>query len=111
MAEEWRPDHAFRGVKGWHMRTHGKTDTPEYAAWKNMKSRCLNANTPQYKHYGARGITIDPTWMDFLVFLADMGLRPSPKHSIERKDNNKGYSKGNCVWATKATQNRNRRKL
>jgi len=101
-------------VSGGHNITHGESHggMPEYQVWRNMKTRCLNPRAPQYKHYGGRGIVIDPTWVkSYLAFLNDMGRRPSPKHSIERKDNNGPYCKSNCVWATKSQQNGNRRVL
>jgi hypothetical protein len=74
-----------------------------------MRQRCLNPNSPAYRHYGGRGITIDPRWDSFDQFLADMGEMPDGM-SIERKNNDKGYSPENCVWATPAEQGRNTRK-
>lgn len=81
--------------------------SPEYIAWHSMKQRCLNPNNDRYERYGGRGITVCDRWMQFTPFLTDMGPKPSLKHTIERVDNNKGYEPGNCIWATKATQNRN----
>jgi hypothetical protein len=89
--------------------THGGTGTPEYWAWTSMIQRCTNPKIRNYSSYGGRGISVCPEWMDFATFLADMGMRPSPKHSIERRDNSAGYSKANCYWATKDAQNRNTR--
>jgi hypothetical protein len=76
-----------------------------------MKDRCLNRKSCHFAYYGGRGITVDPAWMTFSNFLADMGPKPTPKHSIERLDNAKGYGPGNCVWATHTDQMRNRRNV
>ena len=99
-------------------RTHGNTAMPnggkrtkEYGSWCGMKARCHNPNDPAFNHYGARGITVCDSWFnDFHAFLADMGKAPSANHSIDRIDNNKGYSQDNCRWATKSEQNRNTRR-
>lgn len=89
-------------------KTTGKY-TPEYAAWNSMRARCHNHKNPRFKTYGARGIEVCARWRrDFLSFLGDVGRRPSPDHSIERRDNNRGYEPGNCVWATRKRQARNR---
>jgi hypothetical protein len=75
-----------------------------------MKTRCLNPNFKQFKDYGGRGIIIDPAWvMDFRVFLKAVGSRPSPAHTLDRKDNTKGYEPGNVQWALRKEQNRNKR--
>lgn len=71
-----------------------------------MRARCRSSNDSAYANYGGRGITVSPEWEDFGVFLADMGRRPSSKHQLDRIDNEKGYSKGNCRW-TNSTQNHN----
>jgi hypothetical protein len=89
--------------------SHGKSNSPEYMIWRGMRSRCANPSHKQYADYGERGITICAEWDSFDVFYADMGQRPSPKHTLERKDNNLGYSKDNCKWATWEEQSRNKR--
>jgi hypothetical protein len=92
-------------------RKHGLSKLPEFRVWTNMRQRCLHPEHPTYPYYGGRGITICDRWRDdFAAFIADMGRRPSPDLTIERKDNEKGYEPGNCVWATRLTQSRNRRK-
>lgn len=89
---------------------HGKALTTEYTIWRGIKMRCLNPKNPAYKYYGGRGITICDEWVDnFLKFLEDMGSRPSKYHSIDRRENNLGYSKDNCYWATKLEQSKNRK--
>ena len=90
--------------------THGMTGTPEHAAWCDMKSRCTNPNAGEWKRYGARGIAVCDRWLhSFDVFLADMGPRPSPDHSLDREDSDGNYEPSNCRWATKKEQQRNRR--
>lgn len=89
---------------------HGGCGTPEYAAWHSMKDRCYNPNNKRYPIYGGRGIRVCPQWgSSFVNFLADMGDKPSSQHSLERVDNNKGYYKGNCRWATREDQAQNKR--
>lgn len=83
--------------------------TQEYQAWANMVQRCTNPKCGHYGDYGARGITVCEPWLTFDNFLSDMGLKPGPRYTIERKDNAKGYCKENCVWETRKRQNRNKR--
>lgn len=87
---------------------HGKFNSRIYSIWQGMKKRCLSPTHIAYKYYGGRGITIDPRWLDFNEFYADMG-DPPPGLSIERADNNLGYSKANCKWATDTAQANNKR--
>ncbi len=77
---------------------------PEYPCWKAMRDRCRNRT-----QYVQRRITVCDRWQSFESFVADMGPRPSFAHSIDRRDNNKGYTPENCYWATKTEQNRNKR--
>ncbi len=86
--------------------------SPERTAWENIKQRCYNPHNPVFRHYGGRGIVICDQWRDsFKVFFADVGPRPSARHSIDRfPDNNGNYEPGNVRWATQKDQLRNSRK-
>jgi len=88
--------------------THGMSRSRIYKIWGSMKQRCLNKNHPTYQRYGAKGIKICEEWMGFNKFYNDVGDPPSEIHSIDRKDNLKGYIKGNCRWATPTEQANNR---
>lgn len=89
---------------------HASTIRAMRAAFSMTKQRCLNPNCRDYKHYGGRGITIDESWLqNFDNFLNDMGLRPSPKHTLERSENDGPYNKSNCVWALRYEQASNTR--
>lgn len=81
----------------------------EFRTWTGLRYRCNNPNSSSYKNYGARGIKVCKRWDNFENFLEDMGKRPSPELSIERINNNRGYSKSNCKWGTKSEQRRNQR--
>lgn len=87
-------------------RSHGHTCnekgyTPEYTAWLQMKQRCVGK-------YLSKGISVSLRWGKFNNFLADMGNKPSAAHSLDRKDNAKGYTRNNCRWATAKQQARNK---
>jgi hypothetical protein len=75
-----------------------------------MIRRCTNPQDRQWAYYGGRGITVAPRWLALENFLADMGPRPSPRHSIDRIDNARGYEPGNVRWTTAAVQTRNTRR-
>jgi len=90
-------------------RSSGCKSFPEYIVWQGMRSRCLNPNTASYHNYGGRGIVIDPRWDSFQTFYMDMGPRPSPSHTLERKNNDLGYDAENCIWAPRSIQTRNTR--
>jgi hypothetical protein len=85
-----------------------KKDHPLYYTWGNMKLRCYNPNAPKYHRYGGRGITICDRWLnDFWAFAEDVGGKPTPKHTLDRIDNDGNYEPGNVRWATRKEQQRN----
>jgi hypothetical protein len=89
---------------------NAQSKTPEYQAWVKMRFRCRNPKAREYSYYGGRGISICERWNHFSNFLADMGPRPSPEHSIDRKDNDGNYGPDNCRWATRSEQQQNQRR-
>lgn len=89
--------------------THGDTGTPEHSAWLSLFDRCRNPNCAAFKDYGARGIDICQRWEKYGNFLADMGRKPTDKHTLERDRNDDGYQPDNCSWATRRAQSYNRR--
>lgn len=78
-----------------------------YLAWRSMRTRCDDVNGVHYHRYGGRGITYDAKWAKFENFLADVGEPPTPNHSLDRIDNDKGYFKSNVRWASKKEQSNN----
>jgi hypothetical protein len=89
---------------------HGLSHTPEHIAWTHIIARCENPNEIGYKDYGGRGIAMCERWrQSFKNFLEDMGPKPGPEYSVERIDNEKGYSPKNCKWATPTEQSNNKR--
>jgi len=86
---------------------HGFSGSPTYFSWGGMIQRCNNPNYTHYDRYGGRGITVCDRWLDFTNFLADMGERPNGL-TLDRVDNDDGYSPKNCRRATRKEQSNNR---
>ena len=110
--------------RGGHRRRHGHSYEVEYRVWQTMRLRCSVPSNPAFAAYGARGITVCARWRASVHdFIADMGRKPTPRHEIDRIDNDRGYWCGradcaecgpagrvpNCRWATRAENCRNRR--
>lgn len=96
----------------------GSVKHPLFQTWRAMINRCHDPKQKSFDRYGSRGIFVCERWRwgaagraGFQTFLADMGPKPSPKHSIEREDNLSGYEPDNCCWATALEQSRNRRNV
>lgn len=88
---------------------HGLSRDPTFRIWQGMLRRCESPKCKCFKDYGGRGIRVCNRWHSFEHFLADMGKRPSPKHELDRKDNNGNYEPGNVRWTTHRENGRNRR--
>ncbi len=86
---------------------HGMTGSKVHKIWTQMKYRCLTPTSHAYDRYGGAGIFVCDRWLIFENFFEDMGYPPSKKHSIDRIDGTKGYSKENCRWATSMQQSAN----
>lgn len=96
------------GARGRLQRAHGQSGTRAYQSWMSMMQRCYNRANPAFKNYGGRGIAVDIRWHDFERFFADMGQREAGL-TLERLENDGPYCLDNCVYASRAVQNRNRR--
>lgn len=101
----WSEQHIRHGHTS---RLHGRGDSPTYVSWQAMRARCRYSDRDTTDKYANRGITYDAAWDSFEQFLRDMGERP-PGTTLDRKDNDAGYSADNCRWATPVEQARNRR--
>lgn len=92
-------------------KTHGLSASSEYGSYANMIRRCKDTRNRMYPRYGGRGISVCERWLGesgFINFLSDMGIKPTPKHTLDRLDNNLGYFPENCAWKTKKEQAQNR---
>jgi hypothetical protein len=94
-----------------HGHTHDASVSAEYRAWQAMRQRCNNPHGRQWRYCGGRGIKVCKRWQhSFENFIADVGLRPSLKHSLDRINNDGNYEPGNVRWTTRLVQRHNCRK-
>ena len=89
-------------------KTHGMAGTPLYDIWCTMKQRCYDSNFSAYPHYGARGIEVCDSWLNYPNFYQDVSPRPSSNAQLDRIDNDGNYSLENCQWVTPAENSRKR---
>lgn len=92
-----------------HNYSHGMSDTVEYTTWRSIKTRCHKESYSRYSEWGGRGIKVCDRWLNsFENFYADMGPRPSNKHSIDRINNDGNYEPSNCKWSSIEDQGNNK---
>lgn len=93
-------------IFGQHKLTHGMSKTPEYVAWYKAKFNCTNKRSPLWEFFGGTGICFSEDWLEFKIFLRDIGRRPSKNHILSRKDLNGGFTKDNCFWEDRGEFNK-----
>lgn len=108
------PQRRFRGPARKPVELHGESNRgsnePEYGVWTRMIRRCENPRDSGFASYGGRGVRVCSRWRNsYRAFVADMGRRPSPEHSIDRVDVDGNYAPENCRWVTRTDQARNTR--
>jgi len=86
----------------------GGKERPEHYVWRTMLARCHNPNDKNFCHYGGRNIRVCKRWLKYENFVADMGPRPSPAHSLDRINVDGDYKPSNCRWATRSEQQKNK---
>ena len=86
----------------------GGVESPEHSTWRSMLARCHNPNNKHYRYYGGKGVSVCERWLEYDNFLADMGCRPSTQVSLDRIDLVGNYEPGNCRWATRSQQQKNK---